>query len=140
MQRQLQKRDQRETRDEGSRGRFWLDRQGGHRERRGCCGRRHWQRPGGVNPAARAGTKVLVADLDLRFAERTVEMIQAEGGTAAAQSGDITNESDCKRLVDAAVDRWGRLDFLDNNVGIGSRGSVVDEKPEEYRRVMQINV
>ena len=43
-------------------------------------------------------------------------------------------------LVDAAVDRWGRLDFLDNNVGIGSRGSVVDEKPEEYRRVMQVNV
>jgi NAD(P)-dependent dehydrogenase (short-subunit alcohol dehydrogenase family) len=89
---------------------------------------------------ARAGTKVLVADLDLRLAERTVEMIQAEGGTAAALSGDIAKESDCKRLVDAAVDRWGRLDFLDNNVGIGSRGSVVDEKPEEYRRVMQINV
>jgi NAD(P)-dependent dehydrogenase (short-subunit alcohol dehydrogenase family) len=81
-----------------------------------------------------------VADLDLRLAERTVEMIQAEGGTAAALSGDIAKESDCKRLVDAAVDRWGRLDFLDNNVGIGSRGSVVDEKPEEYRRVMQINV
>jgi NAD(P)-dependent dehydrogenase (short-subunit alcohol dehydrogenase family) len=89
---------------------------------------------------ARAGTRVLVADLDLRLAERTVEMIQVEGGTAAALSGDITKESDCKRLVDAAVDRWGRLDFLDNNVGIGSRGSVVDEKPEEYRRVMQINV
>src|SRR5216684_1219002 len=89
---------------------------------------------------ARAGTKVLVADLDLRLAERTVEMIQAEGGMAAALSGDITKESDCKRLVEAAVDRWGRLDFLDNNVGIGSRGSVVDEKPEEYRRVMQINV
>src|SRR4030081_25749 len=89
---------------------------------------------------ARAGTKVLVADLDLRLAERTVEMIQAEGGTAAAQSGDTTNESDCKRLVDAAVDRWGRLDFLDNNVGIGSPGSVVDEKAEEYPRGMQINV
>ena len=33
---------------------------------------------------ARAGTKVLVADLDQKLAERTVEMIQAEGGTAAA--------------------------------------------------------
>jgi NAD(P)-dependent dehydrogenase (short-subunit alcohol dehydrogenase family) len=38
------------------------------------------------------------------------------------------------------VARWGRLDFLDNNVGVGSRGSVVEEKPEQYRRVMQINV
>src|SRR6202165_3934624 len=89
---------------------------------------------------ARAGTKVLVADLDLRLAERTGEMILAEGGTAAARACDATWEADCQRRVEAAADRWGRLDFLDNNVGIGSRGSVVDEKPEQYRRVMQINV
>src|SRR6202011_2652255 len=46
---------------------------------------------------ARAGTKVLVADLDLGLAERTANMIEAEGGTAAAQSGDITKESARKR-------------------------------------------
>jgi NAD(P)-dependent dehydrogenase (short-subunit alcohol dehydrogenase family) len=89
---------------------------------------------------ARAGAKVLVADRDLQLAERTVEMIVAEGGAAAALACDVTKEADCKQLVDATVDRFGRLDFLDNNVGIGSRGSVVDERPEEYRRVMQINV
>jgi NAD(P)-dependent dehydrogenase (short-subunit alcohol dehydrogenase family) len=90
---------------------------------------------------ARAGTHVLVADRDLKLAQRTVEMIQAEGGQhAAAHAGDMTQEAECKRLVDAAVDRWGRLDFLDNNIGIGSRGSVVEEKPEEFRRVMQVNV
>ncbi|MEH2492210.1 SDR family NAD(P)-dependent oxidoreductase [Bradyrhizobium sp. AZCC 2230] len=89
---------------------------------------------------ARAGSKVLVADRDLKLAERTVEMIAGEGGTAAAHGGDVTSEGDCKTLVEAALDRWGRLDFLDNNVGIGSRGSVVDEAPEQYRRVMQVNV
>jgi NAD(P)-dependent dehydrogenase (short-subunit alcohol dehydrogenase family) len=89
---------------------------------------------------ARAGAKVLVADRDLKSAERTVEMIAAEGGVAAARVGDVTKEADCKALVDAAVGRWGRLDFLDNNVGIGSRGSVVDEAAEQYRRVMQVNV
>src|SRR3954464_8109521 len=89
---------------------------------------------------ARAGAKVLVADRDLKLAERTAEMIAAEGGTAAAHGGDVTSESDCRTLVEAALDRWGRLDFLDNNVGIGSRGSVVDEAPEQYRRVMQVNV
>ncbi|SJZ76300.1 NAD(P)-dependent dehydrogenase, short-chain alcohol dehydrogenase family [Enhydrobacter aerosaccus] len=89
---------------------------------------------------ARAGTRVVVSDLDKKLAERTVEMIKAEGGTAVAEACDATREADCRRLVDAAVDHWGRLDFLDNNVGIGSRGSVVDEKPEEYRRVMQVNV
>ena len=89
---------------------------------------------------ARAGARVLVADLDPGLAGRTVEMIEAEGGSAAAVACDVTSEAECKRLVEAAVDRWGRLDFLDNNVGIGSRGSVVDEKPEQYRRVMQVNV
>ena len=89
---------------------------------------------------ARAGARVVVADLDAGLAGRTVEMIEAEGGVAAAVASDVTVEAECKRLVEIAVDRWGRLDFLDNNVGIGSRGSVVDEKPEEYRRVMQVNV
>jgi len=89
---------------------------------------------------ARAGTRVVVSDLDKKLAQRTVEMIKAEGGTAVAEACDATKEADCKRLVDAAVDRWGRLDFLDNNVGIGSRGSVVEEKPEDWRRVMQVNV
>jgi NAD(P)-dependent dehydrogenase (short-subunit alcohol dehydrogenase family) len=89
---------------------------------------------------ARAGTKVMVVDRELGLAERTVDMIKAEGGTAAALGGDITREAECKALVEATVDLWGRLDLLDNNVGIGSRGSVVDEKTEEYRRVMQVNV
>ena len=89
---------------------------------------------------AHAGAKVVVADLDLGLAGRTVEMIEAEGGGALAVACDVTGEAECKRLVEAAIDRWGRLDFLDNNVGIGSRGSVVDEKAEEYRRVMQVNV
>ena len=89
---------------------------------------------------ARAGTRVMVADRELKLAERSVEMIAAEGGAAAAIAGDVTNEIDCQRLIEATVARFGRLDFLDNNVGIGSRGSVVEEKPDTYRRVMQVNV
>src|SRR5437868_4264340 len=89
---------------------------------------------------ARGGTKVMVADRELRLAQRTVEMIVAEGGTAVALGCDVTREADCKALVEACIDGFGRLDFLDNNVGIGSRGSVVEEKLEQYRRVMQINV
>ena len=89
---------------------------------------------------ARAGTRVMVADREQSLAERTVEMIAAEGGSAAALGGDVTSENDCQRLVEATVGRFGRLDFLDNNVGIGSRGSVVEERPDTYRRVMQVNV
>jgi NAD(P)-dependent dehydrogenase (short-subunit alcohol dehydrogenase family) len=89
---------------------------------------------------ARAGAKIVVADRELALAQHTVDMIAAEGGTALAASGDVTNEGDCAALVATCVDRFGRLDFLDNNVGIGSRGSVVAEKPESFRRVMQVNV
>jgi NAD(P)-dependent dehydrogenase (short-subunit alcohol dehydrogenase family) len=84
---------------------------------------------------ARAGTKVLVIDRDLALAERTVAMIAANGGTAVAHAADLTDEKQANGTVSAALDRFGRLDFLDNNVGIASRGTVVDEKPESWRRI-----
>jgi len=89
---------------------------------------------------ARAGTRVLVADRELALAERTVAMIAAEGGTAAAFAADITDEKQAEAMAAAAIERWGRLDFLDNNVGIDARGSVLETNPPEWRRVMQINV
>jgi NAD(P)-dependent dehydrogenase (short-subunit alcohol dehydrogenase family) len=89
---------------------------------------------------ARAGTKVLIVDLDAKLAQRTAEMIKAEGGTAAAHGADLTDDKQCRQTVEAAVDRFGRLDFLDNIVGISSRGSVVEEDPEVWRRVMKVNL
>jgi len=89
---------------------------------------------------ARAGSKVLVVDREIALAERTVAMITAEGGTAAAHAADLTDAAQAKGAVEAAVNHYGRLDFLDNNVGIGSRGSVLDETPENWRRLMQVNV
>ena len=73
---------------------------------------------------ARSGVKVLVVDLDQKLADRTVEMIKAEGGTASALGADLSKAAECKRMVDAAVDQFGRLDYLDNNVGISSKGTV----------------
>jgi NAD(P)-dependent dehydrogenase (short-subunit alcohol dehydrogenase family) len=89
---------------------------------------------------ARAGTRVLVADRELTLAQATVDMIAGEGGIAVAHQADLTDSRQCKAMVTAALDRFGRLDFLDNNVGIGSRGTVVEEDPEVWRRVMQVNV
>jgi NAD(P)-dependent dehydrogenase (short-subunit alcohol dehydrogenase family) len=89
---------------------------------------------------ARAGTKVLVVDREQALAERTVAMIAAEGGTAAAHAADVTDEKQAKDAVSAALDHFGRLDFLDNNVGIASRGSVVEESADKWRRLMQVNV
>jgi NAD(P)-dependent dehydrogenase (short-subunit alcohol dehydrogenase family) len=89
---------------------------------------------------ARAGAHVLVVDRDLPLAERTVEMITGEGGSAAAASYDVTTSEQCAAMVEHAVSRWGRLDCLDNNVGIGSKGTVVEETEENWARVMHVNV
>lgn len=89
---------------------------------------------------ARAGCAVVVVDRDATLAETTVAMIVAEGGKARALGADVTQATHCKAMVDTALDHFGRLDFLDNNVGIGSRGSVVDLDEDEWRRVMQVNV
>jgi NAD(P)-dependent dehydrogenase (short-subunit alcohol dehydrogenase family) len=43
-------------------------------------------------------------------------------------------------MVEDAVSRWGRIDCLDNNVGIGSKGTVVDETEANWARVMHVNV
>jgi NAD(P)-dependent dehydrogenase (short-subunit alcohol dehydrogenase family) len=89
---------------------------------------------------ARAGAHVLVVDRELALAERTVAIIEAEGGSAAAASYDVTVGTQCAAMVHDAVSRWGRLDCLDNNVGIGSKGSVVDETEQNWHSVMHVNV
>jgi NAD(P)-dependent dehydrogenase (short-subunit alcohol dehydrogenase family) len=89
---------------------------------------------------ARAGAKVLVVDLERQRAERTVAMIAEEGGTAAPFVADVTDEEQASAMVAEAVSRFGRLDYLDNNVGIGGRGSVVEVAPQDWRRIMQVNI
>ena len=89
---------------------------------------------------AKAGARVVVVDRAVELAARTVAMIEALGGKAIGCEADVTKPEDCRAMVEAALDRFGRLDLLDNNVGIGSRGSVVEESQETWRRVMQVNV
>ena len=89
---------------------------------------------------ARAGAKLVIVDQDLDLARRTVEMIEAEGGTALAHAADVTHDAECRQIAERAMDEFGRLDLLDNNVGISSRGSVVEENPSTWRKVMEVNV
>jgi NAD(P)-dependent dehydrogenase (short-subunit alcohol dehydrogenase family) len=89
---------------------------------------------------ARAGARVLVVDRELDLARHTVKMIIEQGGDAAPFAADVTDEGQCRAMVQEALAQFGRLDLLDNNVGIASKGSVVDEDPERWREVMQVNV
>ena len=89
---------------------------------------------------AEAGAAVVVVDRQVALAERTVEMIGSEGGDALAVEADVTDDAQCEAVVAAALDGWGRLDVLVNNVGIGSRGDVVTESLARWETVMTVNV
>ena len=89
---------------------------------------------------AEAGAKVLVVDKDELLAETTVQMIEERGGEASWISGDLTKSDQCKKVVDFAISKWGRLDILDNNIGVASKLSVVDESEENWDHIMDINL
>ena len=89
---------------------------------------------------ARAGARVMVVDLSEEAAEITVSQIRKESGEAFGFVADVTAETDCQMVVAAALERYGRVDVLDNNVGIGSRNNVADEQLDDWNRVMAVNV
>ncbi|WP_419922412.1 SDR family NAD(P)-dependent oxidoreductase [Candidatus Poriferisodalis sp.] len=89
---------------------------------------------------AEAGASVIVVDRKLELAEVTVDMISSEGGDALAVEADVTDSDHCEAMVRAALEHFGRLDILVNNVGIASRGSVVTERLDRWERVMNVNV
>ena len=67
-------------------------------------------------------------------------MIEESGGHAIALAADVTDEKDCQQVVRTALENFGSVDLLDNNVGIGSQGSVVEESQASWQRLMRINV
>ena len=90
---------------------------------------------------AREGAKVLLVDRDLDSARETAELIAGEGGTAECVAGDWTSAEDCKRFAIACVDAWGRIDFLQNNVGIGTGdGSPLKLTEEGFDRIITVNL
>ncbi|ODU07031.1 MAG: short-chain dehydrogenase [Pseudonocardia sp. SCN 72-86] len=89
---------------------------------------------------AREGGRVLVVDQDEDAATATAEMIGAEGGASAVFVGDMTHEDDARRMVDAALERWGRVDVLDNNIGVQQFGTVVTASVDDWDRAFALNV
>lgn len=68
---------------------------------------------------ADGGARVVVADIKQESADRVVGEIEAAGGTAVAVAGDTSVKADCERMVAAAVEAYGKLNYAVNNAGIG---------------------
>jgi NAD(P)-dependent dehydrogenase (short-subunit alcohol dehydrogenase family) len=101
---------------------------------------------GGIGRAAclgfaAEGAAVLVADMDAAEGERTVELVRQAGGTAQFQPVDVTRDADCKAMVTAALDQYGRLDVAFNNAGIGTSGfALAEEEESTFDRMIAVNL
>jgi len=89
---------------------------------------------------ARAGARVVAIDLTREAAAATGDLIAAEGLQAIAVAADATLLADVQLAVAAALEAYGRVDILHNNVGITSQGGPVETSEEVWDRVMTVNV
>lgn len=89
------------------------------------------------------GCHVIGVDMNLEWAQKTAEMANSKPGrgTVVATQGDVTKGADCEAAVQLALQRFGRLDILVNNVGIGgASGTAVDVDMEQWAKGLEINV
>src|SRR5579863_10133393 len=68
---------------------------------------------------AREGAKLLLANRSTPSLEETPELLRKEGHDAECMVADISNEDDCVALVNTAISKFGHIDILHNNVGVG---------------------
>jgi NAD(P)-dependent dehydrogenase (short-subunit alcohol dehydrogenase family) len=90
---------------------------------------------------AHEGAAVVAADVDEAGGAETVKLIESAGGRAAFVKADVTVEADARRMIDTAVQKFGRFDILHNNAGVGTG---IPGFPEaslaQWRRVIEIDL
>jgi NAD(P)-dependent dehydrogenase (short-subunit alcohol dehydrogenase family) len=90
---------------------------------------------------AREGARVVLVDRDRKSAGETRAMIEAEGGESFVCEADVTRAEDCRAFTLAALDAYGRIDILHNNVGIGAGdGELVGLTEEAWDRILDANL
>jgi len=70
----------------------------------------------------------------------TAQLVEAAGRRALVVETDVSRPEDCQKLVDETMAAFGRVDILVNNAGVGTAVPAVRESPEQFRRVVDINL
>ncbi|MGB6433414.1 MAG: SDR family NAD(P)-dependent oxidoreductase, partial [Bradyrhizobium sp.] len=89
---------------------------------------------------AREGAQVFCVDRNRSAAEETAAIIAGEGGKAVAFKADAARGEDIAAMVAACLKAYGRIDVLDNNVGIAELGGVVEVSEADWDRVFAVNL
>ncbi|WP_228002335.1 glucose 1-dehydrogenase [Nocardia australiensis] len=88
---------------------------------------------------AREGAAVVVTDIDIDGGRRTVELVEAEGGTASFVQHDVSSSENWKAVVDHTVAHHGRIDVLVNNAGILAFKSLPETDDDVWDRILEVN-
>lgn len=89
---------------------------------------------------ASEGGNVLVIDMDEKSGNETVELIANAKGSAIFSKCDVGIEAEIKASVDAAVNKWGKVDVLVNNAAVMTFKKIIDLTSEEWDKVMDVNM
>ncbi len=89
---------------------------------------------------AREGASVVVGEVDEAAGAAVVEEISAAGGQGLLYVGDCSETEHAQGLIDAALERWGRLDALVNNAGILRDRTLLKMTPEEWDAVIKVHL
>ncbi|MFC7258999.1 SDR family oxidoreductase [Streptomyces lutosisoli] len=90
---------------------------------------------------AEAGARVVAVDRDAESAARTAEMSRLIGSPEAwAETVDVSAEQAMEKLAEKVATEYGVVDVLVNNAGIGLSGSFFDTTPEDWRKVLDVNL
>jgi len=89
---------------------------------------------------AEEGARVVLGDLDTSGLERTAASITSVGGMALPVVGDLTEEAPAAQLIHAALERFGRLDILVNNVGGSRMAKIWEMAVADWDFVLRLNL
>ena len=89
---------------------------------------------------AAEGASIVAVDLDLAATDAVVVELKAAGAEAVAVVGNVTVAADAEKMIDVAVQSFGRVDILVNNAGITRDGLLMRMKEEDWDAVLTVNL
>jgi NAD(P)-dependent dehydrogenase (short-subunit alcohol dehydrogenase family) len=89
---------------------------------------------------ADAGADIAICARRVEKLEETRKKVEATGRRCIAVQADVAKPEDCQRVVDETVEQLGKVDVLVNNAGIGTAVPATREEPDEFRKVIEINL